>query len=153
MPQEDPKWEICEAAEKIVAKLHELYPDKLGHFDPKAVGCTMIVNKEPPKSQSWDSKIKGIKEPEALYCSKQYVIMFFKKTWDTYNPAQRSGMLMRDLLRIGDDADGQGGKPEGETEDIGQKPGRHVVKPELRHDADQHRPVGKLQNVHQPVAD
>jgi len=107
MPQEDPKWEICQEAEKVVMALHKLYPDKLGHFDPKAIGCCAITNKEPPKSQSWDSKIKGIKEPEALYCSKQYVIMFFKKTWDSYTPSQRSAMLMRDLLRIGDEADGQ----------------------------------------------
>lgn len=107
MAQEEPKWEVCKEAEQTVMKLHEMYPDKLGHFDPKVIGCCMIANKEPPKSQTWDSKIKGIKEPEALYCSKQYVIMFFKKTWDMYTPAQRSAMLMRDLLRIGDDADGQ----------------------------------------------
>lgn len=106
MPKEAPEWEICHEAEEIVKGLREMYPEVLGHVDASMVGCAMIVNNPSPKSQKWDSRIKGIREPESLFTSKLYVIYFYKDQWEKYTKIQREYMLLRQLGRIGDDFDG-----------------------------------------------
>lgn len=106
MAQLKPEWEIIKEAEQLVERLCELYPEKLGHIDPGTIGCAAIVNKDRPDSADWDHKLKGIKEPESLYSSKQYVIWFHKNTWDAYDKKQRAMMIMRALLRVPEEPDG-----------------------------------------------
>jgi predicted metallopeptidase len=106
MAQIKPEWEIVKEAEEIVSRLCELYPDKLGHINPEAIGCAQVINKEKPDSSATLAKIVGIKAPVSLYCTKQYVIAFFKNTWDELNKPQKSVLIMSMLLRIPDDSDG-----------------------------------------------
>lgn len=106
MPKEKPEWEIMHDAEKMIAQLVQRYPDKLPQIDPTTIGVAAIVNKEPPESQDWVSKIEGIKAPAALYCSKQYIIHFYKSKWDAMDEAQRAWMLLAKLCRIDDEKDG-----------------------------------------------
>lgn len=106
MSQVEPEWAIVKEAEEMVEKLCNMYPDKVGHVDPKLIGCAAITNKERPEAQDYDSKISGIKKPEALFTSKVYVVAFYQNVWDGYTQPQRSAMIMRNLLRIPEGMDG-----------------------------------------------
>jgi hypothetical protein len=105
MPTLIPEWEICEEAERLVAALVEMYPDKFGHVGIDAIGCAMITNKEKPESGE-DSKIVGIKEPVGLFTPKRYIIHFHKNTWESFTPAQKSVEMVFNLLKIPDPMDG-----------------------------------------------
>lgn len=106
MAQVEPQWEMIKEAQDMIVKLCDTYPDRIGHVDPNQIGCAAITNKPKPDSQDFDSKIQGIKKPEALFATKAYVICFYKNVWDSYTQAQRSVMLMRNLLRIPEEMDG-----------------------------------------------
>jgi hypothetical protein len=106
MPQVESEWEINQEAEKLIEKLVETYPEKLGHIGHEEIGCAQIVNKDRPDSWDYDSKLVGVKAPGSLYCPKKYIIWWHKNTWDSYTPAQRAAMLMAKLLRIPDPMDG-----------------------------------------------
>lgn len=106
MAQEQPEWEIMADAEAMIKKMVENNPSKFGHIDAGIVGVAAIANKPKPEGAE-DCKIKGVKEPESLWSSKQYVIFFHKDTWDKYNKAQRSFMLAKMMLRISDECDGK----------------------------------------------
>jgi hypothetical protein len=114
MPQIKPVWEIHEAAENLVKRLCDLYPERLGHISNNTVGCVAITNKDKPVTGE-DSRIRGVRMPEQLFCQKKYVITFFCSCWDEYSPAQRSIMLMKNLLRIPDTEDGPDGSVLSET--------------------------------------
>lgn len=101
-----PEWEVCKESEKIVERLCELYPEKVGHVSPDTIGACAITNKDQPENQDWIAKLIGIKEPVTLYCTKRYIIVFFKNKWDTLNKAQKSVLIMGKLLRIPEDPDG-----------------------------------------------
>jgi predicted metallopeptidase len=105
MSQIKPEWEIVKEAEDIVARLCELYPDKLGHVNHEVVGCAQMINKEKPDSAPL-AKIMGVKSPLSLYSTKQYVVAFHKNTWDSLTHPQKSVLVMSMLLRIPDDSDG-----------------------------------------------
>lgn len=106
MAQIKPEWEIVKEAEQLVARFCELYPEKFGHIQPDTIGCAMITNKDRPDSADYDFKIKGVREPEALYSSKQYVVWFYKNIWDSYNKKQKAFVLFRALMSIPEDPDG-----------------------------------------------
>lgn len=106
MAQIKSEWEIVGEAEKMVKDLCNLYPDKLGHIDSNRIGCAAIANKEQPATQEYDAKLVGVGEPTSLFCSKQYIISFYKQTWDAYSQAQKSMMVMKQLLRIPEEVDG-----------------------------------------------
>jgi hypothetical protein len=106
MAQEKPIWEINKDAQDIVVKLVDMYPEKLGHVQPESIGCAMITNKDQPKGADWDCKLIGVTEPQSLFSSKQYILYWYKNTWEKYNKAQRVMMLMAKLLRIPQDPDG-----------------------------------------------
>ena len=115
MPQIKKEYAIHGEAERIVARLCELYPERLGHVATGSVGCVSITNKDKPDSGE-DSRIRGIRMPEQVFCEKKmYVITFFQSCWDAYSPAQRSVMLMKNLLRIPDTEDGPDGSVLAET--------------------------------------
>lgn len=108
MPQLKPEYAISNEAMKIVEKLCQLYPERYGHVDPSKIGCVALTNKEKREKQS-DSKIRGIKMPDALFASKLYIIEFYGDCWETYTPAQRSAMMLKNLDRIPDLDDGPDG--------------------------------------------
>lgn len=111
MPNEAPVWEPCAEAEKLVTKLVENYPDKLGHVLSNQIAVVQITNKERPKGAKWFAKIEGVKAPISLYCDKRYVIHFFKSTWDEFTQPQRAYILTEMLLRIPPSE--SGGEPDG----------------------------------------
>lgn len=106
MAQIKPEWQIVKEAEDIVARLAELYPEKFGHIDPSIIGCAMITNKDRPDSADWDFKIKGVKEPESLYSTKQYVIWFHQNIWDAFSRKQRVLTMIKALKSIPEEPDG-----------------------------------------------
>lgn len=106
MAQVKPEWEIVDEAEKMIETLCDLYPEKLGHISQKGIGCAAVINKDQPATQEYDAKLIGVGEPINLFCDKQYIISFYKKTWDSYSQAQRSVMIMKQLLRIPEETDG-----------------------------------------------
>lgn len=106
MPEVEIEWEIVKEAEPIIEKLCSVYADRLGHIDPARIGVAAITNKDRPESKEEDSAIGGVKNPDALFSTKNYVIRFYKNVWDDYTKAQRSAMLLRNLLRISEDMDG-----------------------------------------------
>jgi len=101
-----PEWEILDAGQDLIKALCNIYPEKIGHIDPSKVGVAVITNKDRGETQEWDGRMVGITAPASLFSSKLYIIYMNKNTWDTYNPAQRSMMIMRHLLRIPDPSDG-----------------------------------------------
>lgn len=108
MAQLKPEWAISNMAQDIVHKLCQLYPERFGHIDPHTIGCVSLINKEKKDTQP-DSKIRGIKAPESLFCQKMYIVSFYQSCWDEYTPAQRSAMIMKNLDRIPDTEDGPDG--------------------------------------------
>jgi hypothetical protein len=107
MPNVEPEWEKNAEAHEMCKKLIGMYPEKLGHIDPEIVACVQIANKERPDSAKWFAKISGIEPPVSLFCSKQYLIWFFKNTWDEFTLAQKSYMLLDMLLRVPEEVDGK----------------------------------------------
>lgn len=108
MPQIKPEWAISGEAQDIVSKLCQLYPERFGHIMSDSIGCIGMMNKDKGENKK-DSKIKGIKMPESLFCSKIYIIEFFQNSWEEYTPAQRAAMLIKNLDRIPDTEDGPDG--------------------------------------------
>lgn len=106
MPNIAPEWEVNKEANKVIQRLIDTYPEKLGHVDPSSVACAYITNKDRPESTRWYAKIVGAKPPLSLFTQKAYVIYCFKDTWDMFTQAQRSMMILEMLLRIPDEADG-----------------------------------------------
>ena len=106
MPNLAPEWEHNKEADEIVAKLVEMYPDKIGHIEPDTIACVMVTNKDKPDKTKWFAKIIGVQPPVDIFCSKSYVISFFQNTWDDFSPAARSMMLLDRLVRVPDDYDG-----------------------------------------------
>lgn len=106
MAQIKPEWIINGEAETLVRTLCDLYPEKLGHIDSNKIGCAAIANKEQPETKTGDATLVGVSEPTSLYCTKSYIIWFYMNIWEEYTPAQRSFMLMKQLLRIPEDYDG-----------------------------------------------
>lgn len=123
MPGEKKQYEICKEAQQIIERLCSLYPNKFGHIDPSTVGCVMITNKEKSETQD-DCKIRGVKEPDSIFCSKRYIIEFYKtNVWDLYDAGQRSGMLYKQLERIPDKDEG----PDGSVEKLSLQDSRTLV--------------------------
>jgi hypothetical protein len=108
MPKIKPEWAVHAEAHAIVTSLCSMYPNHLGHVDPKTIGCVAIVNKDKKEGQE-DSKIRGIRQPDSLFCTVQYVVVFYQSTWENYNPAQRAMMLFKNLIRIPENEDGPDG--------------------------------------------
>lgn len=106
MPKIEPEWEEFEEAEELVAKLIDTYPEKLGHVMPSDVGVAVITNKDRPDSADWFFKISGVTMPDAIFCTKKYVIQTYQNTWEEFGPCQRQWALMGELLRIPDPPDG-----------------------------------------------
>ena len=107
MAQAEPVWELLKEADDMVAKLVQKYPEKFGHIDPEVIGCAAIGGKTKPEGQTWDAKLGGIREPEALWSKKTYCSQFYKSTWDTYDARQRAAMLFKLLVRIPDESNGK----------------------------------------------
>jgi len=101
-----PEWEVLDAGQDKIKELCDMYPEKIGHIDPAKIGVTVITNKDRGEGQDWDAKIIGITAPASLFSSKTYIIYMNKNTWDTYAPAQRSAMIMFNLLKVPDPMDG-----------------------------------------------
>jgi hypothetical protein len=108
MSKVKPEFLQSKEADEVVVKLCNLYPNHLGHVEPKIVGCVSIANKEKNETQP-DSRIRGIHQPDAMFCSVQYVLCFYQDCWDKYTSAQRSMMLFKNLIRIPDTEDGPDG--------------------------------------------
>lgn len=108
MPKVKPEWNIHKEANEMVAKLCEMHPRHLGHISAGDIGCVAISNKDKGETQD-DCRIRGVREPDSLFSTVKYVIVFFQECWDKYNPAQRSMMLFRNLIRIPDTEDGLDG--------------------------------------------
>jgi len=101
-----PTWEILDEGQKLVVTLCDMYPEKLGHVTPDKIGVAVITNKDKTETQEWDARMVGVTAPASLFSSKMYIIYMNKNTWDNYSPAQRSAMLMYNLLKIPDPMDG-----------------------------------------------
>ena len=108
MPKVKCEWIIHKEANEMVAKLCEMHPRHLGHITPATIGCVSISNKDKGDTQD-DCRIRGVRQPDSLFSSVQYVIVFFQECWDKYNSAQRAAMLFRNLIRIPDAEDGPDG--------------------------------------------
>ena len=106
MVQVAKEWQVVREAEELVATLCQKYPEKLGMVKADKVGVAQVTNKERPESDDSFAKIIGVTDPANVFCSKMYIIWFFKSTWDELNPAQKSALIMSKLLRISDDCDG-----------------------------------------------
>lgn len=102
-----PEWELSRDAEQLVSKLKEKYPTKFGHITVDQVGCAMITNKDKPDSQEWIAKITGVVDPVTIYCSKKYIIQFYRSSWDALTPAQKSAVIFQQMCKIPDDPDGK----------------------------------------------
>jgi hypothetical protein len=107
MPKVQPIWVINGEADAIVTKLVERNPEILGHVITDQIGVAMATGKDPAEDQDWDAKIEGIKQPEALFSKKTYVVYFYKATWDKYDKRQRAAMIFRQLVRIPEEFDGK----------------------------------------------
>jgi hypothetical protein len=107
MPRIEPEWAVVGEAEDIVKQLVSMYPEKYGHIDPSRVGVAAITNKPRPETADWYAKIKGVTQPEAMYCSKSYIILFHMNTWEEFNATQRQHLVNSQLARIPDPPEGE----------------------------------------------
>ena len=77
--------EFIELADKIIQK----YNTEFANIDVTKLVCVGITNKErsEKKKQLWD--MKPITAPISMFCSKEYVVVFYRKDWDSMDEKYR----------------------------------------------------------------
>lgn len=105
MANKQPEFLVASDMEELVKKAVERYPKNLFFVDPEEIRCVKNITQKWKTGQPIAS-IQGIKGVYQLLTKYKYIIKTKTDKWDTLSDAQKSYVIIHELLHIHEEGGG-----------------------------------------------